>query len=157
VRQWLRDPSSIYQLISAWRREPSTQQRLVARAAEIGKQWSELPSARTRAVLTALIERVEVRIDQVDIQLRPTGLSALFDAAVRPSRSVLEEESVILSVTTRLRRAGMEIRMLIDRTDPFAAVKPDTRSSWSSGRAGSVRRSSTATTSPLLRLPCAKE
>jgi hypothetical protein len=51
-------------------------QRLGARAAEIGRQWSELPPARTRAVLTAMIERVEVRVDQVDIHLRPTGLTA---------------------------------------------------------------------------------
>jgi hypothetical protein len=124
VRQWLLDPGSIYQTTSAWLPEPSTQQRLVARAAEIGRQWSELPPARTRTVLTALIERVEVRVDQIDIHLRPTGLSALFDAAVSPS---LREEAVILSVPARLRRAGMEIRMLIDGTDPFAVSKPDAR------------------------------
>jgi site-specific DNA recombinase len=127
VRRWLLDPGSIYQATSAWLPEPSIQQRLVARAAEIGRQWSKLPPARTRAVFAALIERVEVRIDQVDIHLRPTRLSALFDAAVPPSQSVLEQETVILSVATRLRRAGMEIRMLVDGTDPFAAVKPDAR------------------------------
>jgi catechol 2,3-dioxygenase-like lactoylglutathione lyase family enzyme len=60
-----------------------------ARAAELGRRWSELPPARTRAVLTALIERVEVHVDQVDIHLRPTRLSALLDAAVPPSQSVL--------------------------------------------------------------------
>ena len=124
VRQWLLDPGSIYTATSKWLPEPSTQQRLAARAAAIGRQWSELQPARTRPVLTALIERVEVRVDQVDIHLRPTGLSALFDAAVTPS---LSEETVILSVPARLRRAGMEIRMLIDGTDPFAAVKPDAR------------------------------
>ena len=88
-----------------------------------GRRWSEQSQARRRKVLTALIERVEVRIDQVDIHLRPTGLSALFDTAVTPS---LREETVILSVPARLRRAGMEIRM-IDRHDPFAVVKPDPR------------------------------
>src|SRR5260370_41146593 len=108
--------------MSAWFPEPSAQQRLVARAAESGRQLSAWRPARTRTVLTALIERVEVRVDQVDIHLRPTGLSALFDTAVTPS---LSEETVILSVPARLRRAGMEIRMLIDRTDPFAVVKPD--------------------------------
>jgi len=86
-----------------------------------------LPPARTRPVLAALIERVEVRIDQVDIYLRPTGLSALFDTAVTASQSVFEEETVILSVPARLRRAGMEIRMVVDGTDPFAVVKPDPR------------------------------
>src|SRR5712691_3529147 len=42
----------------------------------------------THAVLTALIERVEVRVDQVDIHLRSTGLTALFNVAV-PSQSML--------------------------------------------------------------------
>jgi hypothetical protein len=124
VRQWLLDPGSIYTATSKYLPEPSTQQRLAVRAAEIGRRWSELPPARTRPVLAALIERVDVRVDRVDIHLRPTGLSALFDTAVTPS---LREETVILSVPARLRRAGMEIRMLIDRTDPFAVVKPDPR------------------------------
>src|ERR1700674_4807986 len=126
VRQWLLDPGRIYKAISAWLPEPSAQQRLVARASEIGRQLSAWPPARTRTVLTALIERVEVSVDQVDIHLRPTGLTALFDGAV-PSQSMLDEQTLILSVPARLRRAGMEIRMLIDGTDPFAAVKPDAR------------------------------
>jgi site-specific DNA recombinase len=126
VRQWLLDPGSIYRAISAWLPEPSIQQRLVSRAAEIGRQLSELPPARRSAVFTALIERIEVRVDQVDIHLRPTGLTALFDVAV-PSQSMLDEKTLILSVPARLRRAGMEIKMLIDGTDPFAVAKPSAR------------------------------
>jgi site-specific DNA recombinase len=85
-----------------------------------------LPPARTCTVLTTLIERVEVRVDQVDIHLRRTGLTALFDIAV-PSQSMLDEEPLILSVPARLRRTGTEISMLIDGTDPFAIVKPNAR------------------------------
>jgi hypothetical protein len=117
-------PGSIYKAISAWLPDPSTQQQLVARAAQMGRRWSELPAARTRTVLTALIERVEVRADRVDIHLRQIGLGSLFNLSVAPSVS---EENVIVSVPAQLRRAGMEIRMLIDGTDPFAAVKPDAR------------------------------
>jgi hypothetical protein len=39
---------------------------------------------------------------------------------------VNDDETEILSVPVRLRRAGREIRMVIDGTDPFAA-KPDAR------------------------------
>ena len=67
-----------------------------------------------------------MRVDQVDIHLRPTGLTAFFDVAV-PSQSMLDEETLILSVPARLRRAGMEIRMLIDGTDSFAVAKPNAR------------------------------
>ena len=38
-----------------------------------------------------------------------------------------DDETEILSVPVRLRRAGREIRMVIDSPDPFAAAKPDAR------------------------------
>jgi len=41
--------------------------------------------------------------------------------------SVAEDETQILSVPIRLRRAGREITMRVDGTDPFATAKPDTR------------------------------
>ena len=103
------------------------QQRLTARAAEIAKRWPELPLARKRAVFAILIERIEVRVDQIDIRLRPPRLGALLDGAATPSQGVKDEETEILSVPVRLRRAGREIRMVIDGTDPFAAAKPDAR------------------------------
>jgi hypothetical protein len=125
VHRWLLDPGSIYKSTSARLPDASIQQRLVARTAEIGKHWPELPVARKRAVLTGLIERVEVSVDQIDIRLRPSRLSALLDAAAT-SQSLNDDETEILSVPVRLRRAGREIRMVIDDTDPLAA-KPDAR------------------------------
>ena len=103
------------------------QQRLLARAADIGKHWPELPVARKRTVLTALIERIVVGVDQIDIRLRPPRFSALLDGADTPSQGGNDDETEILSVPIRLRRAGREIRMVIDGTDPLAASKPDAR------------------------------
>ena len=88
------------------------------------------PSCRQHACALSsllLIDRVDVRVDQVDIHLRPTRLGAIFDVAVAPSQGALNEETLILSVPARLRRAGMETRMPIDGTDPFAVAKPDPR------------------------------
>jgi site-specific DNA recombinase len=127
VRQWLLDPGGIYQAISKCLSEASAHQQLVARAAEIGRQWSELPPARRRAVLTALIERVDVGIDQINIHLSPTQLCAILNLAATHSPSVTADEIQILSIPVRLRRVGREIRMLIAATDPFATVKPDAR------------------------------
>jgi site-specific DNA recombinase len=125
VHRWLLDPSSSYKSTSARLADASIQQRLVARTAEIGERWPELPVQRKRAVLTALIERIEVSVDQIDIRLRPSRLTALLDTAA-PSQDATDEETEILSVPVRLRRAGREIRMVIDRTHLFAA-KPDAR------------------------------
>jgi site-specific DNA recombinase len=126
VQRWLLDPGSIYKSNAAPLPEASMQQRLVARAADIGKHWPELPVARKRAVLIALIERIEVSVEQIDIRLRPPRLGALLDAAA-PSQGATDDETELLSVPVRLRRAGREIRIVIDGTDPFAAAKPDAR------------------------------
>jgi site-specific DNA recombinase len=103
------------------------QQRLVARAADLGERWPELSVARKRAVLTALIARIEMSVDQIDIGLRPSRLGALLDVTATPLQSMTDDEIQTLSVPVCLRRAGREIRMLIDATDPFATAKPDAR------------------------------
>src|SRR5467141_1055060 len=127
LHRWLLDPGSIYKSTSAWLPDGSMQQRLIARAADLGKYWPQLSVARKRAVLAALVKRIEVSLDQIDIRLRPPRLNALFDAAETPSQGATDDETEILSVSVRLRRAGREIRMVIDSTDPFAAAKPDAR------------------------------
>jgi site-specific DNA recombinase len=82
--------------------------------------------ARKHGVLTALIERIEVSVDQIDIRFRPSRLSALLDVAQTPLQGATDDETEILPVPVRLRRARREIRMVIDGADPFAA-KPDAR------------------------------
>jgi hypothetical protein len=79
MRQWLIDARSIYQATQL--SDPSMQRRLIARAAEIGKTWPELPEARQRAFLTALIERIDIADNQIDIHIRPTRLAALLNLA----------------------------------------------------------------------------
>ena len=71
VRQWLLDPGNIYQATQL--PDLSAQRRLVAGAAEIGKSWPELPGTRQRAVLTRLIERIDVGADQIDIHFGRPG------------------------------------------------------------------------------------
>jgi len=120
VRQWLVDPGSIYHATRL--SDASTQRRLIARAVEIGKSWSQLPATRQRALLTALLARIDAGADQIDIHLRPRRVGVLLDVAAVPSAA--DDETQILSVPVGLRRSGREIRMLIDRTDPFATTKP---------------------------------
>src|ERR1700687_2424245 len=76
VHRWLLDPGSIYKSTSARLPDGSMQPRLIARAADIGTRWAEVPVARKRAVLTA-VERIKVSVDQIDIRLRPPRLAPL--------------------------------------------------------------------------------
>jgi len=124
LRRWLVDPGSVYQAIRL--ADPSAQRRLIARAEDIGKSWSELPATRQRTFFAALIERIDVEANRIDIHLRPRRLSTLLDIAGTPLSSATDEVQ-ILSVPIKLRRAGREITMLIDGADPFATAKPDAR------------------------------
>jgi site-specific DNA recombinase len=124
VRQWLLDPGSIY---SATRLVDASAQRwLVARDRELGNSWPGLPATRQRGLLTALIERIDVGTNRIDIQIRPRGLGALLDPAAALSPNATDGETQTLSVLVKLRRCGREIRMLVG-TDPFATTKPDRR------------------------------
>jgi hypothetical protein len=78
-----------------------------------------LPGTRQRALLSALIERINVGANQIDIHIRPIRLRALLDVAATPLRNEGDDETRILSVPVRLRRSGREIKMLIDNCDPF--------------------------------------
>ena len=82
---------------------------------------------RQRAVLTALIDRIAVGVDRIDIRLCLGRLGALLDVAATPTQGVTGDHIQILSIPVRLRRTGSEIRMLIDATDPFVAARPDIR------------------------------
>jgi len=125
LRQWLLDLGSVYRVTQL--PDPSAQRRLVVRAAEIGKSWPELPAARQRAVLAAVIERIDIGTNQIDIHLRPTGLGALLGIASTALPSATGDETQILSVPVPLRRRGRGIRMLIEGAGPFATAKPDAR------------------------------
>jgi hypothetical protein len=124
MRQWLVDPGSVYQSIRL--ADASAQRRLIARAEEIGRSWPELPAARQRTLLTALIDRIDVRASRLDIHLRPTRLRTLLDIAATPLSSATDETQIV-TVPIALRRSGREIKMLIDGADPFAKAKPDAR------------------------------
>ena len=82
---------------------------------------------RQRAVLTALIDRIAVGADRIDIRLCLGRLGALLDVAATPTQGVTEDEIQTLSIPVRLRRSRSEITMLIDTTDPFVAATPDAR------------------------------
>ena len=108
--------------------DAADQQHLLKRAAEFTATWSEPPDRKLRGALLLVIQRIDVRIDRVDIHILPSRLVAwLRDQASAPSTLPSAEERVlILPAPAQLRRAGLETRMMIEA--PFApgrAARPD--------------------------------
>jgi site-specific DNA recombinase len=128
IRQLLSEPASVFAIIEAHATEPRRQQTLIAQAAKLAQAWDRMSPLQTRARLLALVQRVDVTSDQVIVRLRPRGLAAVLDDNLTSAdpRRLDDEPTLSLSHPVHLRRAGKEVRMVIDHADPFAPpAKPD--------------------------------
>jgi hypothetical protein len=85
---------------------------------------TELPGTRQGALLTALIDRIDVGANRIDIHFRPTRLAALLDVAPTPLPSATDDEIQILSIPVRPRRSGREIKLRIGGTTGACEEKP---------------------------------
>ena len=115
-------------MLEAQAGKPLRHQRLMATAAELAAEWPRMSPLRMRVIRIALVRRVDIDLDEVIIHLRPRGLAALLEDRLTAAklRPIDNEPTLSLTHAVRLRRAGKEVRMVIDHTDLFAPVpKPD--------------------------------
>jgi hypothetical protein len=87
-----------------------------------------MSALRMRAILVALVQRVDLCPDEVIIQLRPRRLAALLEdrlTAASPG-PVDDQPTLPLSDRRSCAASGKDVRMVIAHTDPLAPpVKPD--------------------------------
>jgi site-specific DNA recombinase len=100
------------------------------RAAELSANWPALTAVRRRRIIAALVDRIVVAVDRVDIHLLPSHLAAVLrDAVPQPISAGSAEENeqpIPLSVPAQFRRAGLGIRMLVEEGGlPGWAAKAD--------------------------------
>jgi DNA invertase Pin-like site-specific DNA recombinase len=124
IRRLLSEPASVFEILEAQPGEPLLQQSLMTRAAELAGKWPEMSPLRLRVVLLAVVQRVDMDPDQVIIHLRPRRLAALLNNRLTATNldRLDDEPTLPLSHPVHLRRAGKEVRMVIDHTDPFAPL-----------------------------------
>jgi site-specific DNA recombinase len=128
IRRLLAEPASLFEILEAQAGEPMLRRNLVARAAELAKDWGQMSPLRMRVTIVALVQRVAISTDEVIIHLRPRRLAALLDDRLTAAGSgaVADEPTLTVCHPVQLHRAGKEVRMVIDHTDPFAPPpKPD--------------------------------
>lgn len=88
---------------------------LIENAANLAHRWPALPASEKRAILHAVVERVDIRPETVDVSVRPAALPDV----VKPDLDIrrLPEKPggpvQVLSVSARLRRTGLETKLLI--------------------------------------------
>jgi site-specific DNA recombinase len=98
------------------------QKRLVAEAGRLSAAWPSLAKAELRNFLRSICRRIQVHTDKVDVTLDLTRficrLHAEFDRTQSPEETCADHD-VTLTIPARLRRTGMEMKLVIDNgSDP---------------------------------------
>jgi hypothetical protein len=98
-----------------------TQKRLVDRAIRFAATWNDLPADDVHAFVRAVTARVQVHAERIEVALDRDRLLGWLDGKRQdedrstgrdPSES--EPDPVVISIPVRLKRAGKEMRLVVD-------------------------------------------
>ncbi|HEX7408006.1 MAG TPA: recombinase family protein, partial [Candidatus Binatia bacterium] len=103
---------------------------LIERAQQIADDLGAQAPEKIKAILMALIRRVEVRLDSVKIAISQSSLAALLSASSidrqaqdhKPANS--SDQILTLAAPVRLKRVGREMKMLVEDSSDNAAADP---------------------------------
>ena len=118
----MRDESAIFE--AAGPAAVAVAKSLIENAANLARRWPTLPASDKRTILHALVARIDVRPEAVDISIRPAMLPDVVkpDLDIRRLPTKPEGGMKTLSVPARLKRTGLETKLLIQGT--FGAAPP---------------------------------
>jgi site-specific DNA recombinase len=130
LRTFLADRGAVLDAIQNKHPDGVGQTRLIHRGREIAEELGTLAPDQVRAKLMALLNRVDINRDRVEIRIRRCRLAALLGGQpIDPTKQEGEtdthfDEILTLTVMARLQRVGREMRMLVEKTDEQTKVDP---------------------------------
>jgi hypothetical protein len=129
LRQFLGSEAEMFGAIESLVADVSECTELVGRAADLARRWPGLAPAEKRAVLATLVDRIDLMRKTLEIRILPGRLPSVLDDEREPRDrnrpSEGNEPTITFSVPGRLKRTGMETRLLIDGAGGGAHRKPD--------------------------------
>jgi site-specific DNA recombinase len=98
-------------------------------AARLAASWQDLGAERLRAILEAMVTRVQVHSDRVDVTLDQMGVALWLNAKdqprpIRAGGNDHERYLTVLTIPARLKRTGIEMRLVVDDGSEPANVDP---------------------------------
>jgi site-specific DNA recombinase len=129
LRSFFADPGAILDTIDSDSHSGSEQSRRIERRRQIAEELGGQARDKVKALLMALHCRVELRSDRVDISLSRGRLTELLAGSLdltMPHRGSHNPpgDFLTLTVPSNLKRAGREMRMLIENADEQRSADP---------------------------------
>jgi site-specific DNA recombinase len=119
-RDWLAEPAAILQVVQHSASDAVTQKRLIERAGHLAAGDHALGIEGLRTFLRSSIVRVQVHADRIDITLDEHRVRRCLDETAEQSEPIDKTQSeadrqvTTLSIPARLKRAGKELRIIVD-------------------------------------------
>ena len=102
---------------------------LITRANDLARRWPSLAPTEKRAILSALVDRIDLLRETLEIRILPGRLPSILNdnwtPHGQPQPGKENEPTITFTVPARLKRAGMETRLLIDGAGGGARKKSD--------------------------------
>ena len=98
-------------------------------AARLAASWQDLAAERLRAILGVMVTKVQVHSDRVDVTLDQMGVALWLNAKdrarpIRDGGNDRERYLTVLTIPARLKRTGIEMRMVVEDGSETANVDP---------------------------------
>jgi site-specific DNA recombinase len=102
---------------------------VVARGADLARRWPEIAPTERRAILATLVDRIDLLRETLEIRILPLRLPAVLRGETGPRdpqrKPDADEPIITFAVPARLKRTGMETRLLIDGGGANSRRNPD--------------------------------
>ena len=130
LRDFLADQGAMLDALSHERSDAAAQSWRIARGRKIAEGLVSLAPDRMRAMLMALLSRVDIRPDCVEINVRRSCLIDLLskdsiDSVIQGDSPEQDTNDILtLKVPARLQRVGREMKMLVENSDDQTKADP---------------------------------
>ena len=130
LRAFFADQGAVLDAVCNEHPDGTNQKRLISRGRQIAEELPTMASDHIRAMLMALVARVDLKSDRVEIKMRRRSLVELLHMqATRPitqgGKSEKDSGDILtLKVKARLQRVGREMRMLVENGDDQTLADP---------------------------------
>src|SRR5581483_3148299 len=129
IHAWLADPVAVLSAVQCHGPYAVVQRRLLDEAAGLATTWQELDAERLRAIIRAVVTRVQVHPDRVDVTLDQMGVAFWLNAkdqqqSTHAGGDDRERYLIVLTIPARLKRAGIEMKLVVEDGSEPASVDP---------------------------------
>jgi hypothetical protein len=129
IVSFLKDEGELHGVLAERISEAHEIETLIAEASSLAERWPRMAAAQKRQRLQGLIARITLKPKGLEIRIRLAPLADLLRSRAAISAcepmALLDEPVLVLTIAARLKRAGMEKKLLIGGTNERSGTKAD--------------------------------